>query len=457
MTFAGLSGCRPDKQQTTNSIASATSEPGASNVPLRVWVAAPFSDPQFLMRQWLANSEQPLEFRSLTVDELLRESRCNCDILVYPAHLIGELAERSWIVKLPATTTAQLTNSEEVSEATSHALPAVGQLQATYASRPMGISLGNAVPVFIVSDSFPTNLLEASTWSDALEAIDVAATERPALAIDEQSIDRDAVVDRFLAIAATISERDPSYGLLFDLQTMRSRLREPEYLRAAKIFAGLASQAGGQTAALGSHSEAWKWAAQHSQPALAIAAPALIDNSTAALTSGQILRISSAQSKVNVALETTSELTATLERPSVVAWNTGRGLIASVSANCRQTNQAGTLLRWLGDNSARTALSSIVAGVEASTPIAGPAAPSWRARQALAEIIGNGSGLSHEPRLPRAVDYRRALADELILFLSGKKNAPQALQDADSKWGELTDAVGKSQRLNYEQSLNLGL
>lgn len=426
--------------------------PTASTVPLRVWVIGSISEPQILMRQWLANSEQPLELRSLTAAELLGESQCGCDVVVYPARLVGELNQREWIVKLPAaampSSTAAQSDDSTGNTTAVEAQPAAWRMQAEYAAQTMAVSLGCSVPVFVASaslgnesDSEDARPNTEMDWPSLLAELNISRQASPQLQFDIAEVDAEALVDRYLAIVASVAQRDPGYGLLFDLQTMQPRLHQPEFLEAAELLAALASQVGGQAAAVGSHSVAWKWASENPAPALAIASPSLLDTSIAGGTSGKILRI---RAQGAAPSSKTSH------------WNTGGGLMASLSSNCRQTNQAVSFLKWVASADTRAVLAKLIPGVESATPVGGADSLSWKARQSLGEFLSRIT-ISQEPRMPGASRYRKALTDELTWFLSGQKNSSQALADAEKSWNEITTSLGKNQRRSYEESLGLTL
>ncbi len=448
--------------QTASPSPSADSLTSPSIIPLRIWIVAPIGDEQIWLRQWLTGSEQPLELRSLKVDELLLQKQCDCDVLLYPARLIGELAQRDWIVKLPDNANA-VTTAETVDDATASA-PFAWRQQASYAGETMAVPLGCAVPVFLASSKFPSSD-HAIDWNTVLDELRVTELDAPRFEFTPQQTDREALVDRFLAIVATLSSRDPSYGLLFDLQTMQSRLADGNFVRAAKILAALASQPDGLASVIEDHSAAWSWAASNQRAAVAIAAPALIDSKTAIIPTGQTVRIgifnmvegNQASVANNISLSTAAtDQPATVQRPRVLAWNSGAGLLASLSSQCRQSNQATALLRWLSQPSTRTVLAKFASGIESPTPATGTESLAWKARQSLSELV-SGVGVAHEPRLPLATEYREALADELIEFLSGQSTASQALQSADKRWQTITDQAGETQRRNYEKSLGLTL
>ncbi|MCA9132911.1 MAG: hypothetical protein KDA45_07140, partial [Planctomycetales bacterium] len=228
----------------------------ASSVPLRLWIVAPSLDTPLLLRQWQADSEQPLAPRAMTEEQLLAESRCNCDVLIYPARLIGELKQRGWLANLPAAVSAP--KELEESEESTAAPPAAWQQQATYAGKAFGVSLGCAVPTFVASAALGDALAADGTvaWDDVLRSLPTQESPSAVAELPDASIDRDALVDRFLAIVATVSRRDPAYGLLWDLQTLESRLGKAEFVRSAEILAALAARPAGRAALLGDHSAA---------------------------------------------------------------------------------------------------------------------------------------------------------------------------------------------------------
>ncbi len=397
-----------------------------TDIPLRVWVVAQVSDVELLQRQWLANSEQPLQIRLLTQSELLQVSSCDCDVLLYPSGLIGELLERQWIVKLPPAVGSRLGESSDNGDWTR-----LGE-SSDYGQVPMGVSLGSSIPVFVASDALAADAQPLS-WETVLEALRVKRTATAQFNFAAADVDRTALVDRFLTLVASVSQRDPGYGLLFDLQTMRSRLNEQEFLDAAELLAALAAQSEGLASVIGSHSTAWQWAATRASAALAIAPATLLDAASAQITTGQIVDVRDSDE---------------------LAWNTGQGLVASVASRCRQSSQANAMLRWLDQPATRNIMADLIPGVEGVGGSGGNDTLVAKARQSLAQRKTAGR-ISLEPRLPAASEYRQALAEELESFLSGQKSAPQALAEADRRWNEISQHAGPQQRRRYEQSLNL--
>ncbi len=433
-------GCQPDSSSNNTDDSgdgadgvSALVEPTASSVPLRIWIAAELTAPEVFNRQWLAHSEQPIELRQLSVEELLAEEECSCDVLLVPARQLGELIEREWIRKLPdaALLTSELSEGGELAVSSAAAVA-----QTTFREQRYAIPLGCALPTVVVSPSLATELDDQPvTWQELQTQLDQQdasgqSSEEP----QPTSVDSDAIVDRFLAVLATLTERDSKYGLLFDMQTMQPSLKEPEFYAAGEILVRLSQQPGGQAAVLGSHDDAWQWALQHKAPVAAVAVPAQLSPESAKLTGGKTITITS--------------------KSNLPGWNTGGGLVAALPAECRQTSRANSLLRWLQSSQTRTAIAPVIEGIESSTPLAGANATSWLARQKQAEILSN-SDLPREPSLPLTYQLRQLLAAQLVAAVRGEKSAQQAITDAHTSWRELTQRSAESLRYKYQGSLGL--
>jgi ABC-type glycerol-3-phosphate transport system substrate-binding protein len=423
-----FAGCKPAPSVVEKNVDLESN--ATSAVPLRLWIVSEVSDLSRVERQWRTGSDQPLEIRALSMPEFLAERTSECDVVVFPSRALGELIEREWVIKLPGALTkpARADDSETVT-------PAAWQKSVVYNGDVWGIPLGASIPVAIVSTNELSKSLLDGGWDELLEKLEVTGSK--SIQIDASSVDRDALVDRFLAIAGGLIERSPDYGLLFELQTMKPRLAEPEFVRAAEILVRLASQSpdndSGGVSVVGNFSKSWAWLSAQSTHAVAIVAPSMIAAEVASQSGGQAVRIASGS----------------------VAWNTGSGLMASMSANCRQSTRAISLLRWLGQSETRQALVPLMLGMESSAPISGVDSTAWQAIS-LAREMATTERVSNELRFPRAEDYRSALADGLLEIITGKKTAIDALSATGKVWQSLTDARGRVvKRSEYERSLGL--
>jgi hypothetical protein len=426
--LGALTGCETNRVQPSDGEKPAPAS--TSSVPLRMWIVGQVSDPSLVERAWLTGSDQKLEIRTLTAAEFLAEPACDCDVALLPARLLGEMLDRKWLTKLPNSLTAPDELAPQV--------PTAWERQVSYGGERWGVPLGCSVPLAIVSAPAAETAAQAENWNSLLESLAIRSADKPAVKIDPASVDRDALVDRYFAILGGLSQRTPDYGLLFELQTMKPRLTEPEFVRAAEILLSLLQQATDDNstaiqAVVGDSSQAWSWINAQTQPALTIVTPALLNAAAARETGSKALRIPK----------------------KWIGWNTGSGLIAAQSTYCRQSARATELLRWLRQSETRHTLSPLIVGVESASPSAGADSSASQA-SGIANELANNSSLPSELRLPRAAEYRNALASSLVAILSGAQPIADSLAEAAAAWQSITDARGREvQRSDYEQSLGL--
>ena len=144
-----------------------------------------------------------------------------------------------------------------------------------------------------------------------------------------------------------------------------------------------------------------------------------------------------------------------LEGSGIVVALGGSGLLAALSANCRQSARATELLNWLRQSETRHTLSLLIPGIESASPTSGSDSSAWQA-STIATALAANANVSSELRLPRAEEYRSALADSLIAILSEDKPIADSLAKAAAAWQVITEARGRVlQRVDYEQSLGL--
>lgn len=422
LTFVG---CDPNPNNVGET--TITSVPPTTSVPLRVWIVGRVTDPTLVERAWLSGSDQKLEIRVLTSEEYLSEKVCNCDVAIFPSRLLGEMIDRKWLTKLPASLNATDESAPQV--------PIAWTRQATYGGDVWAVSLGGSIPLVTVSQSAIESASKPEDWESLLSSLALKPPQTATQKIDPTVVDRAALVDRYLAIVGGLSQRSPDYGLLFELQKMKPRLTEPEFVRAAEILLVLSNQTNESAiqSVVGDSSQVWSWINAQTTPAISIVSPALLTPLAAKETGCKSIRIPA----------------------KGIGWNTGSGLIASQSASCRQSANATELLRWLRQSETRHTLSTLITGVESATPLFGSDSSAWQATKLATELAAN-TNIPNELRLPRAEEYRSALADSLLAILSGEKPIADALGEAAAIWQTITESRGRiPQRSDYELSLGL--
>ncbi|MGN6546301.1 MAG: hypothetical protein ACTHK7_14705 [Aureliella sp.] len=496
-----LAGCKkpspPPKAPAANSGQSAR-----ASVPLRVWLATDESDDRvesdesveervlqvrsLIERQWQASSERPLKLVTFNGRGLLDYDKCECDVVVFPAHLMGELLERQWLVELPGSLTpvglsaAGSSNRESTSgkspgttapneiageSAASSAAargdehgpalqPATWIDQARYGRKLWGLSLGVTAPVVMANFELPLygadNQAEqnapdpAAYWQAVIESLTAktAGKKRKQAPLADPGLG--AVCDRFLVLLASLSERDARFGLLFDPETLKARLAEQEFVEAAKVMLQLHQLNAAAEAMAGSYDAAWQ-ALGRDEPCVSIGVPPLPTPEVDKVTSLTI-GLPPPTHRRGAGRSLLSDRT--------VGWNSGHGLVASLTAQCRQTSLAAEFMRWLTGESNRNALARSIDGISASTLYA-PGSSAWQA-QHLEQRIAQQSRLPIEPRLPGSVEYRDELGTQLVSMLNGELEPEAAMKAAAAAWDAITAKRNEAElRASYEASLGL--
>ncbi len=432
MTSAGVAaiamqvGCNPSSPKSTNT-PSEPSTPKASKIPLRVWLVGEIQQPETLLRQWNAVSEQAVDFRALKVNELLEAEKCPADLLLYPARLLGELLQRKWIVKLPSSldyTKKSATASTEDVEAEVVPAPAAMLAAAKYNATQYGLPLGYSLLSVLASSASKT---ESMNWQELQQSL--GQVTRGAVDFEDSKVDSDALVDRFLTIAFGISEVNSKYGVLFDLKSMKPRLTAQEFLVAGEILQGLACQPNAAESVVGTHSVAWSWINQVDQSAFAIASPSQLNGDVLSLEAAHKVAIGGGK-----------------------AWNSGAGVIASMATQCQQSTQTINFAKWLSKHTTLESLRGQVPGMVSS----GARGVSLAERMMAGDSsLLQRDDISNEPRFSAAHKLRESLAKQLVLFLRGQ-SCEQSLSAAANDWSKIVVELGASSfNSDYEQSLGL--
>ncbi len=443
LSFLGLhiltTGCANKNSPSTNSPTETVKTPSVSSTPLRIWFVEPNADLELVRRQWQSVSEQAIELETLNVTNFLAKPSCDCDIVIYPARLLGELVKRAWLSRshAPASSTK---NSRETAVVT---LPPAWIAQCRYAGHTWARPLGCPIPLMLSdsksgwdADKFP------SAWQEVWRP---ASSNDQRQAIKPSEINRDALVDRFLTIACTLTRRNLKYGILFEMQTMRPRLEQPEFVQACEVLRELAQHSRDGIAASGDWSRAWAWLAEDRPGSISVGVAAIHDPAAQPVTT---IRVSLCppllQSDPTAELPTTNG-----------TWNPGLGLIASLSEGCRQSSRADLFVDWLASSTARGSFAKTILGIDADAPISGTDASEWQVSQLERRMAGR-VGVAIELRLPGTELYRAALAEQLTRILMNQVDISTGLKQVASEWEKITEQHDrKLQRTQYEYSLGL--
>lgn len=444
-TCLALMGCKDSSTEATRQGASASSHGNSkqgeelpsvkvSQVPLRIFIVGRLEQPEALMRQWLAETEQPAEIRAISVSELFSASSLQADILVYPSRLLGELTHRQWVVRLPEAL-RDLSAADDATEQGSSLSSLPGLITATsYDGFQYGVPLGFSIAGLMGS---PVTTAEQMSYNQLNERLAdllgvtelLEVTELEPMEWTPKEVDAEALVDRFLSIAFGVSQVNAKYGVLFEVRTMKSRLNQPEFVFAAELLKRLARQKEGIGSVLGTHSFAWQWVQQQEAEAYAIVSPGELDLPSRSSDQGRSIPLKGAKN-----------------------WNLGGGLIASLTAQCRQSAQSIRFVRWLAQD--RT-IASLEGNLSAAVAVS-------KSTSSLADRVNQQNlaalsdyNLSCEPRLRLTYRYRELLAAQLVLMVSGQLSVSEGLSASAGAWDSLTTDQFKTQQREYERSLGM--
>ena len=285
-------GCRePQAKQPPGGRAQSSAAPlKSAAVPLRVWFVGDESAQPILERHWQASSERPLALSLMSAEELARANKCESDIVVFPAHMLGELIVRDWVVELPNALQSKgaLGAGSPYRQSTSAAgepdskLPAADVQpagwtdQARFGRRFWGVSVSLTAPVVLSNFALPelfgdgqdtvdesqSSLESKAYWRSLIAALTAqsASINQPGEPRTSEPFEADAMAlcDRYLVILTSLVEREARVGMLFDPETLRPRLTEAEFVEAAKILQEMHRANGSSRALLGSCDAAWQ-------------------------------------------------------------------------------------------------------------------------------------------------------------------------------------------------------
>ncbi len=449
-----LAGCpsAADKAGDIDAVAD-KADATVSDVPLRVWIVAPVKDQEVVARKWAGDTPQPIEITQVTPDALLAGDACKCDVLVYPSRLLGELVTRKWVTPLPK----KVIEDSSSQDSPLRGLTPTQVAQAKFDQEMYALPLGTDIPGLLMSPKLAELLdgdVSAIEWDILLPQL-----KSQGFTIDDANVDSDALVDRFLAISASLADRDPKYGLLLQLPKLQPLLsRRDEFLQAAELLMAIAKQSPDGKLACGSHSNVWEAVTGSDSVALSVVPLASLSDSAGAIKQGgfrAVLPMSATQSDASAQAAGVTD--SDQQRKHVLkSWNVGGGLNVSLADDCSQTAQATNFMQWIAAGETRTFLARQIPGVVPASPTDGVDAIRWQGIQRQM-TLNSGTvfdALPQEFRLPAAHEYRAALADGLLRYLKGEIDADNALRGVEATWIKINRSQ-PDQVTNFKKSLGL--
>lgn len=393
-------------------------------MPLRISIISKVTDTETLTRQWNAVSEQPIVLQMTQPENLLQQSKCSADLLVYPSYMLGDLNSRGWLVRLPSQLRPLIDPPTDQDDPIEYLPPPASMLTAaTYGSDLFGLPIGHSMINLISNQPDQTNV----SW-DRLNDLLAAVEVRP-LEFDEQGVDAIALADRWLYLIFGTTQLNTKYGVLFDIRSLNPKVELSAFSMASNQLQRLACQQDAAISVVGSHNDAWEFCnGKGERPVFALA------------NSSQL-------SLEAMAIESVSPIAIEGFNP----WNSGSGLLISISSECRQTAQSIQFIQWLARQKTLDSLKGLVEGL--GTTGAQGRSPADRLLASTVATLQNDQ-VPLEPRMPGAFELKRSLANQLVRFLRGTCSAEEAWKETTSLWKQQMQGQPKA-KFEYETSLGI--
>ena len=403
-----------------------------------------------LTEGWQAFSDQRLQFVKISRQELANyESIPTLDVVIYPANLLGSLAEQEWLATVTPALIDKVTGAKRkpgnaIDEADE---PSTGyetwsnrwRSIAKQGGKTLAIPLGG--PCWVATmrglDDAPLRELHqaiissqnsaqvaSSKWEAFVTRAEETHKNRLASNLedlnkrlsDRSSIDKRAVVNRFLWIMASSESR---YRGLFDAYKMTARINLPDFVRNAKLLHRLAVLE--PSTALGSPDAAWESVAE-GRASFGIGWPRTDGYQRA---------------------ESFSK-----DQPLVIApflYNSAEGLLVSVSRKTRQSSTASDFIAWISSEDVRVSL-------QRKTPLVevldidndkNRVREDYREYQTLQRLEASNISLDLTPRFIFADTMIDLLGDALLDILQKPETAEARLLACKQEWDKLVIELGK--------------
>jgi hypothetical protein len=420
-----------------------------------------------LSDRWASVSEQPLEIIKIERGVVRSASETPIDVLIYPGSLLGTIHALECIAPLPkplqqriefGSKSAVASGGEDrgtglgFDEETRSAWPSRWHAISKLGKQTMGIPLG--APSWAIAtrgadmgslkelhralvSGQSTSELAVGQWEKFLESAEIRFADRleknrealRALLAQRDSIDRRAVVSRYLLIMSTTESR---YRGLFDLYKMVSRLNLPEFSRNAKVLERLAVLE--PSTIFVSPTEAWEGVATGSAW-MGIGWP-----------------------RTDGVQGTQVEMQAGEFALSPLIWNGADGLVVSLGRKTRQSANAAEWIAWFTTEENRIALqqqSSLVELLELDDD-RNRVREDYREYQLLQRMEASSVSLELTPRFWRADDLLEPLADALLDTLADPSVAEERFLRCKQEWDVLIEKYGRDKlRASVESTIGL--
>ncbi len=447
--------------------------------PLQLLVVDDPALAEAIQQQWKARAEGALEVRNLSSAELVdpRRKRLAADAVIYPSGLIGELAERGWI--MPLSDDAMGSPEFARRDVFDH----LRQHETVWGEQTYAVPLGSPTLTLIYRpDAFEKlGVKPPETWQQYGELCERLSKSRELLAGAENGAgdgagDWHAVAEPLgpgwasqvlLARAAVYARHRSYFATLFDLQSMDPLIASPPFVKALEDLVAAAKFGDPDSTKL-TPADVWK-SLGSGRCAMGLTWP----NAAEASASGELA------SPTRPGLLAAAELPASGEAYHVgdKQWQTREstetghvallsvsGRLGSVVKGSSRSSAAASLLvrlssaEWSKDVSPRSPATTLYRSSQI------PFAKAWTGESFSAEgataygelvqqVLGQTLSLD-SVRLPGRTRYLAALDEAVHAAIRADRSPAESLIEAANQWRKITQDLGlENQRRAYWRSL----
>ncbi len=405
--------------------------------------------------QWSAETGAGLRVEGTSSKGFLRSGEPAADVVVFPSHLLGELAESGQAAPVPRRLLARYDREWS-------AMPRLARLhEAAWGRDIRAVPLDSPLLVcYYRADLFKQLKLEPpETWEQyqraAAHLADRAALGDRAPAAGQpwsgtaEPLGHGWASQVLLARAASAAKHPDRYSTLFDIETMEPLVAGPPFVRALEELVAAAKL--GPANAMQRDPDAVRTAFWRGECGMALTWPSAAGpkQAPAGVECGIVPLPGS-----TVVFDPREKRLAPLPQGQIahVPLLGMAGRMAAVTSGSQQPEAALRLVFWLAaQESGGTARSG--GGLAVEPCMKADAAAQYG--HALARTSAASQWLI-SVRIPGREEYLAALDSAVQAAVEGTKTPQKALEDAVSQWRAITDRLGKApQRKAYRRSLEL--
>ena len=396
-------------QPKSDEPASTAGRSEAERPPLRILVMGESRWMDVVTRRWQSISEQRLDIKAMTADEMISLASIKADVLILESRWLPTIVERSWISPLPKQLTESPLNSTAIGLRHDE-WPLVWRQSATYGQRLWGIPLG--VPMMAIVDQTSSQSTEIPSWRERVTARELQIRETKTAVEAPNAAADNFLLDRFLIMAASMNPSSDDSGFFFNINSAQARLNETWLIKAATLFGQL-------------HLDRSEMASMPPDSAW---------QDVANKKSGWALAWPSLQGE--------SSLTVRALSPWV---DTGRGLVASSTSKNRQSAATNRFLVWLNEDDQRQELATVSSTVQ-------PIPERWSSTSERIDVNRYRDQMKqafddrfvvHELRFAESLPYRQRLVEAVLAILKNPSDAEAELKRCAADWDRLTARIGR--------------